>query len=342
MDNIDKAITKRLNLMRERLKLHKARPYRRLFRVREVNGIDHHFILERFLSDYEIINQILIKLEYPRDYIPQKVRNDLEAQHSPYDTIYANGNADSVFNWFFNYIHREIRNIILAEFGRLSPQKETDAEELFETARTLRELREFKRGLHEIPLNNHAKRSPLLNDEKRNPLPNLPEEGPANLVSRFITGEHRNGGLRPGKHTILIAEQEKALLAKLIPKIPEIGDVKLPYIYPFRTRTEYERDAYVYYYKWIDDMLKRDRERRAFPQIDQQLYLKQLAERIAQVAQQRALPYQQQALPAQQPALPAQQPQPRGLCNIMKNGLMRCFRKKRTKKNRSRGTRRVR
>ncbi len=192
------------------------------FRLQRVNGRDHLFATENLVSGHEIINQILLKLEYPRDYIPEAIRATLEDEHNPYNSI--TEDPPELSHWCIAGVPREIADIITREIVRLTGGSNwTDVEELFENADRLQQLREWKRGLKQ----GHAGRSPLLN---------LPEEGPANLVGTFATGARRNGGLRPGPHNLHIAGQEAVLLARLTPVLPEIGDLRIPYA----NREEYE------------------------------------------------------------------------------------------------------
>ena len=202
-------------------------PYREIeqrFRLQHVNGKDHLFVTENIVSDHEIINKILLKLEYPRNYIPDDVRLELLIKHNPYDST---RKVTDVLHWCTSGTPDAIRNILENEVSRLTGVSNwTDVDELFENANRLQQLREWKRGLKQ----GHAGRSRLLN---------LPEEGPANLVGTFATGARRMGGLRPGPHNLHIGGQEAMLLERLTPVIPEIGDLRIPYA----SRAEYEADA---------------------------------------------------------------------------------------------------
>ena len=195
------------------------------FRLHHVNGRDHLFTTENVVSDHEIIYEILFRLDYPLEYIPEEIRVTLEDEHSPYNSI--SEDPPNVRHWCLAGVPREIADLITNELVRLTGRsKWTDVEELFENANRLQQLREWKRGLQQ----HHAGRSPLLN---------LPEEGPANLVGTFATGARRMGGLRPGPHNLHIAGQEAVLIARLTPELPEIRNLRIPY----RTVEEYRRAA---------------------------------------------------------------------------------------------------
>ena len=202
-------------------------PYREIeqrFRLQHVNEKDHLFVTENIVSDHEIINKILLKLEYPRNYIPDDVRLELLIKHNPYDST---RKGTDVLHWCTSGTPDAIRNILENEISRLiGVSNWTDVDELFENANRLQQLREWKRGLKQ----GHAGKSHLLN---------LPEEGPANLVGTFATGARRMGGLRPGLHNLHIGGQEAVLLERLTPVIPEIRDLRIPYV----SRAEYEADA---------------------------------------------------------------------------------------------------
>ena len=196
------------------------------FRLHHVNGKDHLFATENVVSDHEIIYEILFRLDYPLEYIPEAIRVTLEDEHSPYNSI--SEDPPNVRHWCLAGVPRVIANIITNELVRLTGRsKWVDVEELFENANRVQQLREWKRGLQQ----RHAGRSPLLN---------LPEEGPANLVGTFATGARRMGGLRPGPHNLHIAGQEAVLIARLTPELPEIGNLRIPY----RTEEEYRQAAH--------------------------------------------------------------------------------------------------
>jgi len=181
------------------------------FRVQHVNGKDHLFATERLISDWELLNLILLQIDFPRQFIPEPILAQLEVDHYPY-TWYAND--DERLNaqlWLEEGVPDDIGNIIALKID--SVENWVDVEELFENANRLRELREWKRGLRQ----GHVGRSPLLN---------LPEEGPANLVGTFVTGARRNGGLRPGLHNLDIADQEQVLIDRLTPNMNDARDVR--------------------------------------------------------------------------------------------------------------------
>ena len=204
------------------------------FRVQHVNGKDHLFATERLISDWELLNLILLQIDFPRQFIPEPILAQLEVDHYPY-TWYAND--DERLNaqlWLEEGVPDDIGNIIALKID--SVENWVDVEELFENANRLRELREWKRGLRQGP----PKRNLLLNlpDEgaanlvgtldkkKRSLLLNLPEGGPANLVGTFVTGARRNGGRRPGLHNLDIADQEQVLIDRLTPNMNDARDVR--------------------------------------------------------------------------------------------------------------------
>ena len=194
------------------------------FRVQHINGKDHLFATEKLISDWELLNLILIQLRFPRQFIPEPILAQLEADHYPY-TFYATENVrEDAHIWLGEGVPDDIRDII--ELKIASMEKWIDVEELFENANRLQQLREWKKGLRQGP----PKRSPLLN---------LPEEGPANLVGTFVTGARRNGGLRPGLHNLHIAGQEQVLIDRLTPNMNDardVRDVTLPAAYNNRNR----------------------------------------------------------------------------------------------------------
>ena len=221
------------------------------FRLQHVNGRDHLFATENLISDHEIINQILLKLEYPRDYIPEAIRATLEDEHNPYNSI--TEDPPEVRHWCIAGVPREIADIITNELFRLTGRSNwTDVEELFENADRLQQLRTRKRGLQQ----GHAGRSPLLN---------LPEEGPANLVGTFATGARGTMGRRTrGPHNLHIAGQEAVLIARLTPILPEVRDLRIPYA----NRADYEATAqaslasYIRLLAEIEAMRRRRRNRK--------------------------------------------------------------------------------
>ena len=194
------------------------------FRVQHINGKDHLFATEKLISDWELLNLILIQLRFPRQFIPEPILAQLEADHYPY-TFYATENVrEDAHIWLGEGVPDDIRDII--ELKIASMEKWIDVEELLENPNRLQQLREWKRGLQQ----GHAGRSPLLN---------LPEEGPANLVGTFVTGARRNGGLRPGLHNLNIAGQEQVLIDRLTPNMNDardVRDVTLPAAYNNRNR----------------------------------------------------------------------------------------------------------
>lgn len=217
------------------------------FRVQHVNGKDHLFATEKLISDWELLNLILIQLRFPRQFIPEPILAQLEADHYPY-TFYATKNVrENAHIWLREGVPDNIRDII--ERKIFSMEKWIDVEELLENANRLQQLREWKRGLRQGP----PKRNLLLNlpDEgaanlvgtlakkKRSPLLNLPEEGPANLVGTFVTGARRMGGLRAGLHNLHIEGQEQVLIDRLTPNMNDardVRDVTLPAAYNNRNR----------------------------------------------------------------------------------------------------------
>ena len=219
------------------------------FRVQHVNGKDHLFATEKIISDWEYLNLILLQLEFPRQFIPVPIRAQLEAEHPPFSSIQSMINPRSDGRHWINSLPDDLYDEITwwLDDRKVDHDNWIDVEELFENANTLRELREWKRGLRQGP----PKRNLLLNlpDEgaanlvgtldkkKRSPLLNLPEEGPANLVGTFVTGARRNGGLRPGLHNLHIAGQDIVLILRLLPRIPDVRGLRLPDAY--RNRGHY-------------------------------------------------------------------------------------------------------
>jgi hypothetical protein len=192
-------------------------PTQQQFRVQHVNGKDHLFATEKIISDWEKLNLYLINLRFPRQFIPGPIRAELEAEHYPFSPIDNRINRRSDGLLWISLLPDDLMDVIDSHLG---VPIWIDVEELFENAKRLRQLREWKRGLQQ----GHAGRSLLLN---------LPEEGPANLVGTFVTGARRNGGLRPGLHNLNIAGQEQVLIDRLTPTMPEV-DVELPDAYRHR------------------------------------------------------------------------------------------------------------
>ena len=285
------------------------------FRLQHVNGKDHLFVTENFVSKHEIINQILLKLKYPIKYIPENVRNDLKAQHTPYDSIHPEiyiPYSDYLFSWMFHGLPGAITDIIRNELRRIFSQKWTDVEELFENANRLSQLLQWKRGLQQ----GHAGRSLLLN---------LPDGGPANLVGTFVTGVRRNGGLRPGKHNLRIDDQVQALIDSLMPEIPHVGELIIPY----RTQEEYERDVLINNNRYKDFTYNPYAARAA------RAAVAPAAPAVAPAAAPAAPTAAPTAVPAAPVAVPVLEEQealiprpPRGLCQRMTNGIMQCFGRK--------------
>ena len=209
------------------------------FRLHHVNGRDHLFATENVVSDHEIIYEILFRLDYPLEYIPEAIRVTLEDEHSPYNSI--TEDPPNVRHWLRNGLPEEISDIIENELFRLTRRsKWVDVEELLENPNRLQQLREWKKGLRQLNLPEKGPANLVGNlAKKRSPLLNLPEEGPANLVGTFVTGARRNGGLRPGLHNLHIEGQEQVLIDRLTPELPEIGNLRIPY----RTVEEYRRAA---------------------------------------------------------------------------------------------------
>ena len=200
------------------------------FRLHHVNGKDHLFATEKVVSDFEIINEILFRLDYPREYIPAAILATLEDEHSPYNST--SENPPNVAHWLRNGLPEEISDIIMNEIIRFQRRpKWVDVEELFENANRLLGLREWKKGLRQLNLPDEGAANLVGTraKKKRSPLLNIPEGGPANLVGTFATGARRMGGLRPGLHNLHIEGQEAVLIARLTPVLPEIGDLTLPY-----------------------------------------------------------------------------------------------------------------
>lgn len=180
------------------------------FRVQHVNGKEHLFATEKIISDWEHLNLILLQLDFPRQYIPEAILAELEAEHAPYSSIDNRINPRSSGQSWIHSLPNELYDTIS---DQLSHENWIDVEELFENANRLRELRELKRGLRQGPKADHPRKSLLLN---------LPVR-PANLVGTFVTGARRNEGL----NNLNIAGQEQVLIDRLTPKMPVI-DVGLP------------------------------------------------------------------------------------------------------------------
>ena len=229
------------------------------FRVQHINGKDHLFATEKLISDWELLNLILIQLRFPRQFIPEPILAQLEADHYPY-TFYATENVrEDAHIWLGEGVPDDIRDII--ELKIRSMEKWIDVEELLENPNRLRELRKWKKGLRQGPAKrNLPKEGPanlVGNLAEGSLLLNLPEEGPANLVGTFVTGARRNGGLRPGLHNLNIAGQEQVLIDRLTPNMNDARDVKdvtLPAAYNNRNR--YLDEISDYYRNYQDYMIQ--------------------------------------------------------------------------------------
>jgi hypothetical protein len=229
------------------------------FRVQHVNGKDHLVATEKIISDWELLNLILLKLEFPRQFIPEPILAELEVEHAPFSPLHNEINPRSDGAAWINSLPDDLQDEIRNPLYR---NNWIDVEELFENANRLRELREWKRGLRQGP----PKRNLLLNlpDEgaanlvgtldkkKRSLLLNLPEEGPANLVGTFVTGARRMGGLRPGLHNLHIAGQDIVLILRLLPRIPDVRGVRLPDAY--RNRQHYVEEMREHSWVWQDHL----------------------------------------------------------------------------------------
>ena len=211
-------------------------PTQQQFRVQHVNGKDHLFATEKIISDWEKLNLYLINLRFPRQFIPGPIRAELEAEHYPFSPIDNRINRRSDGLLWISLLPDDLMDVIDSHLG---VPIWIDVEELFENAKRLRQLREWKRGLQQ----GHAGRSLLLN---------LPEEGPANLVGTFVTGARRMGGLRPGLHNLHIAGQDIVLILRLLPRIPDVRGVRLPDAY--RNRQHYVEEMREHSWVWQDHL----------------------------------------------------------------------------------------
>jgi hypothetical protein len=206
------------------------------FRVQHVNGKDHLVATEKIISDWEYLNLILLKLEFPRQFIPEPILAELEVEHAPYSPLHNEINPRIDGRAWIGSLPNDLYDEISFPLDR---NNWIDVEELFENANRLQQLREWKRGLQQ----GHAGRSLLLN---------LPEEGPANSVGTFVTGIQRTGGLRPGKHNLVIKDQELVLIIRLLPKIPDVSGVRLPDAY--RNRQHYLEEMREHSRVWQDHL----------------------------------------------------------------------------------------
>jgi len=206
------------------------------FRVQHVNGKDHLFATEKIISDWEYLNLILLKLEFPRQFIPEPILAELEVEHAPYSPYHNEINPRIDGRAWIGSLPDDLFDEIGFQLDR---NNWIDVEELFENANRLQQLREWKRGLQQ----GHAGRSLLLN---------LPEEGPANSVGTFVTGIQRTGGLRPGKHNLVIKDQELVLIFRLLPIRPDVSGVRLPDAY--RNRQHYLEEMREHSRVWQDHL----------------------------------------------------------------------------------------
>ena len=209
------------------------------FRVQHVNGKDHLVATEKIISDWEYLNLILLKLEFPRQFIPEPILAELEVEHAPYSPLHNEINPRIDGRAWIGSLPFDLYDEISFPLDRNNYNNWIDVEELFENANRLQQLREWKRGLQQ----GHAGRSLLLN---------LPEEGPANSVGTFVTGIQRTGGLRPGKHNLVIKDQELVLIIRLLPKIPDVSGVRLPDAY--HNRQHYLEEMREHSWVWQDHL----------------------------------------------------------------------------------------
>jgi len=215
------------------------------FRLQVVNGQDHLFATEKLISQVEFLNKILLDLQYPRQYISEHIRNILETPHNPYDSLFA---SSSYLNqWLSMGLPEPIGRIVYGKLATLTTNW-IDVDELFENARKVCQLNTFTRGLKQenVAAAGGGRKSRLLN---------LPY-GPADLAATFCTGAR---GLNPsgtklqgkftreGAYNLKIEDQQTALLARLMPTLPEVGEVEIPY----RTPAEYEEAARTTNEMWL-------------------------------------------------------------------------------------------
>jgi len=217
------------------------------FRLQVVNGQDHLFATEKLISQVEFLNKILLDLQYPRQYISEHIRNILESPHNPYDSLFA---SSSYLNqWLSMGLPEPIGRIVYGKLATLTTNW-IDVDELFENARKVCQLNTFMRGLKQ---ENVAAAG--AGGSRKSRLLNLPY-GPADLAATFCTGAR---GLNPsgtklqgkftreGAYNIKIEDQQTALLARLMPTLPEVGEVEIPY----RTPAEYEEAARTTNEMWL-------------------------------------------------------------------------------------------
>jgi len=217
------------------------------FRLQVVNGQDHLFATEKLISQVEFLNKILLDLQYPRQYISEHIRNILETPHNPYDSLFA---SSSYLNqWLSMGLPEPIGRIVYGKLATLTTNW-IDVDELFENARKVCQLNTFTRGLKQENVATAG-----AGGSRKSRLLNLPY-GPADLAATFCTGAR---GLNPsgtklqgkftreGAYNIKIEDQQTALLARLMPTLPEVGEVEIPY----RTPAEYEEAARTTNEMWL-------------------------------------------------------------------------------------------
>jgi hypothetical protein len=222
------------------------------FRLQVVNGQEHLFATEKLISQVEFVNKILLDLQYPRQYISEHIRNILETPHNPYDSLFASSYL--LQQWLSMGLPEPIGRIVYGKLATLTTNW-IDVDELFENARKVCQLNTFTRGLKQENRNGNGNAVAAAGGGRKSRLLNLPY-GPADLAATFCTGVR---GLNPsgtklqgkftreGAYNIKIEDQQTALLARLMPTLPEVGEVEIPY----RTPAEYEEAARTSYEKWL-------------------------------------------------------------------------------------------
>ena len=228
------------------------------FRLQVVNGQEHLFATEKLISEVEFLNKILLDLQYPRQYISEHIRNILETPHNPYDSLFA---SSSYLNqWLSMGLPEPIGRIVYGKLATLTTNW-IDVDELFENARKVCQLNTFTRGLKQENRNENVPAVAAVaaavgaGGNRKSRLLNLPY-GPADLAATFCTGAR---GLNPsgtklqgkftreGAYNLKIEDQQTALLARLMPTLPEVGEVEIPY----RTPAEYEDAARTALERWL-------------------------------------------------------------------------------------------